>query len=177
MNEIQLLRVQLATERLHVGAVATACAAAWSGAADLRAAGHDYLLCVLGWFDERDRRLREFVRTHPDVRGHERQGFEDALGQPGGSDEALEKLKAAQGGASLAWQALAQFVGTVWERRRGAIDALLATITRPADWRAIARLDADSILEERRRFERVNAACPPGALLTEDVAARNQAQC
>ena len=58
MNEIRLIRVQLATERLHVGAVATACAAAWSGAADLRAAGSDYLLCVLGWFDERDGRLR-----------------------------------------------------------------------------------------------------------------------
>ena len=171
------MRVQLATERLHVGAVATVCAAAGSGAADLRAAGCDYLLCVLGWFDERDRRLRELVRTHPGVRGHERQGFEDALAQPGGSDAALAKLKAAQDAPAVAWQALAQFVGTVWDRRRDAIDGLLATITRPADWRAIARIDADSILEERRRFERVNAACPPGALLTPGVAAREQAQC
>jgi hypothetical protein len=177
VNEIRLLRVQLATERLHVGAVASACAAAWSGATDLRAAGSDYLQCVLGWFDERDRRLRELVRTRPDISAPEGQGFEDALGQAGGSDEALQKLQAAQGGSSPGWQALAQFVGTVWERRREAIDALLASLTRATDWRLIAAIDADSILEERRRFERVNAACPPGALLTEGAAARKQAQC
>jgi hypothetical protein len=177
VNEIRLLRVQLATERLHVGAVASACATAWSGAADLRAAGGDYLLCVLGWFDTRDQRLRELLRTRPDISGPERQGFEDALAQAGGSDAALEKLQAAQGGPSLAWQALAQFVDTVWDRRREAIDALLATITRPAHWRAIAAIDADSILEERQRFERVNAACPPGTALTEGAAVWKQAQC
>lgn len=167
MNEIQLLRAQLATERTHAGAVAAACAAG-SEPPELRTAGTDYLLCVLGWFDERDRRLGELVRTRPDLPGQVRRGIEEALAQPGGSAAALEKLKAAQGGPSVSWQALAQFVGTVWERRRDAIDALLASNTRPADWRAVAGIDADSILEERRRFERVNAASPP---------ARKEAQC
>lgn len=163
MNEIQLIRAQLDTERTHASAVATACAAG-SEPADLRTAATDYLLCVLGWFDERDRRLGELVRTRPDLGGQLRHGIAEALAQPGASAAALEKLKATQGDPTVTWQALAQFVGTVWERRRDAIDVLLASITRPADWRAIAAIDADSILEERRRFERVNAACPPGAL-------------
>jgi hypothetical protein len=177
VNEIQLIRAQLATERAHASAVANACATATSAATQLRAAGTDYLLCVVGWFAARDRRLGELIRTQPGVGDSARRALEAALAQPGASDEALEKLKATQGGASGAWQALAQFVGTVWGRRRDTIDALLATITRPADWRVIAGIDADAILEERRRFERVKAACPPGVLLTERVAARKEAQC
>jgi hypothetical protein len=168
VNEIQLIREQLATERLHVTTVASACAARWPGAADLRLAGTDYLLCVLGWFDARDRRLRELAGTR---------AVEDALAQPGASAAALEKLQAAQGAPPVAWQALAEFIGAVWGRRRDAIDALLATITRPADWRAIAAIDADSILDERRRFACVNSACPPPALPSERAAARKEAKC
>jgi hypothetical protein len=158
VNEIQLIRAQLATERAHALVVASACAAASAGAVDLRAAGLDYLLCVLGWFEARDRRLTELLRARLDAGDGARRGLEAVLAQPGASGEALEKLEATEGHASVGWQAVAQFVGTVWGPRREAIEALLAGITRPADWRAIARIDADSILEERRRFERVNAA-------------------
>ena len=66
-------------------------------------------------------------------------------------------------GAPVTWLAWAQYIETAWDPRRQAIDALMAEITRPADWRMIAGIDADSILDERRRFERVRAACPPGA--------------
>jgi hypothetical protein len=154
VNEIELLRAQLATERRHVSAAANACAAATAAAAAVRAAGTDYLQCVLGWFEARDRRLGELLRARADMDQRTRRGLEAALAQPGASDVALGKLTAAAGAAG-AWQALAQFVGTAWGPRRDTLDALLGTLTRPADWRAIAGIDADSILEERRRFERL----------------------
>ena len=154
MNEIELLRTQLATERRHVSAAANACAAATADAATVRAAGTHYLRCVLGWFEARDRRLGELLRARTDMDERARVGLEAALAQPGASDVALGKLTAAEEGAG-AWQALAQFVGTAWGPRRDTLDALLGTLPRPADWRAIAGIDADSILEERRRFERL----------------------
>jgi len=154
VNEIELLRAQLATERRHVSAAADACAAATANAPAVRAAGTDYLRCVLGWFEARDRRLGELVRVRADMDEHTRRALEAALSQPGASEAALGKLTAAAG-AAAAWQALAQFVGSAWGPRRDALDALLGTLTRPADWRAIAGIDADSILEERRRFERL----------------------
>ena len=155
MNEIELIRAQLSTERLHVNAVAQACAAA-PGAApgralpasaaltQLRAAATDYLLCVLGWFDARDQRLIELLGT-----------------RTGGDEPARHALFAPHtnaGGLPVTWPAWAQFIQTVWNPRREAIDALMSEITRPADWRTIAGIDADSILDERRRFERVRAA-------------------
>jgi hypothetical protein len=173
VNEIQLIRAQLGTECLHTSAVASACAAAGSDAADLRAAGADYLRHVLGSFQARDQRLGELLRARPGlVDEGERRGLEAALAQPGGSDEVLGKLT-----ATINWQALAQFIGTAWGGRRDAIDALMTTLTRPADWRAIAGIDADSILEERRRFERACAASAPDAPLPGSVAAQEEAQC
>ena len=154
MNEIELLRAQLATERRHVSAAANACATATADAAAVRAAGTDYLRCVLGWFEARDRRLAELVRVRADMDEHTRRALEAALSQPGASEVALGKLTAAADDAAP-WQALAQFVGSAWGPRRDALDALLGSLTRAADWRAIAGIDADSILEERRRFERL----------------------
>jgi hypothetical protein len=154
VNEIELLRAQLATERRHVSSAANACAAATADAAAVRVAGTDYLRCVLGWFEARDRRLGELLRARADMDERTRRGLEAALAQPGASDAALGKLTAAEGAAG-AWQALAQFVGSAWGPRRDTLDALLGTLTRPADWRAMAGIDADSILEERRRFERL----------------------
>jgi hypothetical protein len=174
VNEIELIRAQLAAERVHVQAVAQACAAAGAKArappnaaalAELQAAGADYLRCVLGWFEARDQRLIELNRTRPGLDEHARQAIPAALAQPGSSREALQKLEAISAGTPLAWQALAEFVAGVWSPRRDAIDALLTAITRPADWRTIAALEADSILDERRRFERARAACPPDAPL------------
>jgi hypothetical protein len=159
VNEIELLRAQLATERRHVSAAANAGAAATTDAPAVRAAATDYLRCVLGWFEARDRRLAELLRARTDMDEGTRRGLQAALAQPGASDVALGKLTAAAG-AARAWQDLAQFVGSVWGPRRDALDALLGTLTRPADWRAIAGIDADSILEERRRFERLPEGAP-----------------
>ena len=183
MNEIQLIRAQLDTERRHVNAVAKACAAALgtapgrappAGAAltPLRAAAADYLLCVLGWFDARDQRLLGLISTRTAADERARSALQAALAQPGGSHEALGMLKALNAGAPhtnaaglpATWLAWAQGIATAWDPRRQAIDALMGEITRAADWRLFAGIDADSILDERRRFERVRAACPPGAI-------------
>jgi hypothetical protein len=165
VNEIELIRAQLAAERVHVKAVAQACARNVAALAELKAAGADYLRCVLGRFEARDQRLTELIRTRPGLDARARHAIPAALAQPGSSREALEKLAAISAGTPVAWQALAQWVAGVWSPRRDAIDALLTAITRPADWRAIAAVDADSILDERRRFERVRAACPADAPL------------
>ena len=157
MNEIQLIRAQLATERLHLSTIAQACASSAAQAATVRAARLDYLLCVLGWFEARDQRLGELLRAPPgDLDEGTRRALEAALGQAGASGEALGRLRAAH--STAAWQACAHFIDTAWGARRDALDALLTTLARASDWRRIAGIDADSILQERRLFELATAA-------------------
>jgi hypothetical protein len=156
MNEIQLLRDQLATERRHARAVASACAVAHraaessSGAAALlalREASIAHLVLVLGSFAARDARL-------------------GALGTPLPPGEALaeEALSAIRSGSSAAqaWAACAALVNGAWESRRAAIEALCVANPRVADWRAFALIDADSIHEERTLYARVRATLPAG---------------
>jgi hypothetical protein len=187
MNEIQLLRTQLARERANAGAVANACASALERAPSPLAAGSplgefqqasvDYLVCVLAWFEERDQRLTDLARAWPEA--PVRRALEDALALPGRSRETLGKLEAACAhttaaaradsaagdGAQRRWQEFAQYFNRVWSARRDALDALLAANRRPGDWRAVCGIDADSILEERRRYGQVCARLPPGTTL------------
>ncbi len=158
MNEIELIRAQLATERQHVGAVARACATTRSQAVDLRAAGLDYLSCVLGWFEARDQRLGELLRARPAVEEPFWHDLQTAQAQPGVSVAALGKLQATS--STVAWRAFASVIDTAWGPRRDALDALLTHLTRVADWRRIAGIDADSILEERRLFDAMAANAP-----------------
>ena len=152
MNEIELLRSQLATERRHVREIASACAAAHAGAPArpgdaaleaLSAACGEYLGCVLDWFDRRDQRLGELY-AHPAADS---------------GRMALERLKRA-GPAHQAWPALAAFINGPWDARRGAIETLLASNPRVADWRAFCGIDADSVCQERALYARVRAALP-----------------
>jgi hypothetical protein len=145
MNEIELLRNQLATERRHVREVASACAAAHAGARArpgdaaleaLRAACGEYLACVLEWFDQRDLRLGEPAVQHP-----------------------------AAGSSPEGWNALAAFINGPWNARRDAIEARLASNPRVADWRVFCGIDADSVWRERTLYARVVAALPSGATL------------
>lgn len=168
MNEIELLRDQLATERRHVREVASACAAAHlaeSAASDpvvlepLREACTAYLGRVLDWFDGRDERLGELCARLP--AGDAGRSALAALALPGRGREALAGLEAAES-ASESWQALAQFINGPWDARRGAIEASLAAIARVADWRAFGRVDADSIWQERALYARFRAALPAG---------------
>lgn len=187
MDEIQLIRNQLAAQRQHASAVANACARALAPAATHALAGGslgqfrqacvDYLVCVLAWFEERDQRLSDFAHARVASADAARRTLEEALGRPGRSREALEKLEkavvgardsgdtAAAHGTQHSWQEFAQYFNGVWSARRDAIDALLAAALRASDWRAVAGIDADSILEERQRYARVRAALPPDASL------------
>ncbi len=170
MNEIELLRNQLATERRHVRAVASACAAAHlaGGAMQggtaleaLRRACTEYLGCMLDWFDQRDERLDAL---YPHISAGDEGRRARAVDLSGRGREALDRLE--QGGpAHETWQAVARFINGAWDARRGAIEAALGANTRVADWRAFARVDADSVCQERALYARVRAALPEGVEL------------
>ncbi len=186
MNEIQHIREQLTAERQHASAVANACTTAFarrnavalssgSSLEEFRQACVDYLVCVLAWFEERDQRLTDLRDAGPTPADEGQRTLEAALASPGRSREALEKLAAAlartpapsaDSRTQESWREFAQFFNSVWSARRDAIEAWLAANPRTTDWRVIAGIDADSILEERHRYARVRAALPAGASLT-----------
>jgi hypothetical protein len=190
MNEIELIRGQLLTERQHASAVANACATALGRIDDVvapssgspleefRQACVEYLVCVLTWFEERDQRLVQLWHARLSPADGERRALDDLLASRGRSREALEKLAAALAsaaeprsepsadhGAQENWHEFGQFFNGVWRARRDAIDALLAPTTRTSDWREFGGIDADSILEERARYARVHATLPAGTSL------------
>jgi hypothetical protein len=192
MNEIQLIRNQLAAERQHASAVANACASALERAATSELTGGsllaefqqacvDYLVCVLAWFEERDQRLSDFAHARPGPEDPARRTLEEVLARPGRSREALARLERAVAGATAgprgrdlheSWQEFAQYFNGTWSARREAVDGLLAPNPRAADWRAVAGIDADSMLEERQRYARVCATLPPGVALAAPPAQR-----
>jgi len=173
MDELELIRGQLASERRHAAAVADAAAAvlaAPAGTAAFREESVDYLVCVLAWFEERDRRLAQLAHGRPGADAA-RGALEAALARPGRSREALEKLEAAlAAGGPASWQEFARFFHGPWSARRDALDALLAAHARVADWRAFAGIDADGVLEERARYARVRASAPAGVALAAATA-------
>jgi hypothetical protein len=183
VNEIEVIRAQLDTERRHAGAVANACAVALQrpdggGAAldEFRQSCVDYLVCVLAWFEERDQRLGDLAGARPEDPA--RRALEDALARPGRSRETLERLAAAvagsdtaDGSSSASWREFARYFNGVWSTRRDAVDALLTSNPRVGDWRALAGIDADSILEERHLYTRVGARLPAGVTLVEAASA------
>jgi len=185
MNEVQLIRAQLAVERAHASAVADACAAAAAGErdrpgappAEFTRACVEYLACVLAWFEERDQRTLDFAHALAPGEAAVRRALEEALARPGRSRETLEKLEravtgtAAEKGASGLWQEFARYFAGLWRARREAIDARLGEGLRRANWRVVAGIDADSILEERRRYARVRATLPVGVALAESDSA------
>jgi len=186
MNEIEHIREQLTAERQHASAVANACTTAFarrnavalssgSSLEEFRQACVDYLVCVLAWFEERDQRLTDLRDARPTPADEGQRTLEAALASPGRSREALEKLAAAlartpapsaDSRTQESWREFAQFFNSVWSARRDAIETWLAANPRTTDWRVIAGIDADSILEERHRYARVRAALPAGASLT-----------
>jgi len=183
MNEVQLIRNQLALERAHAAAVANACATARPSGAGaepasdspglFRAACVDYLACVLAWFEERDQRLVDLIQARLGAADPVRRAFEEALARHGRSREALAKLESACAGNAgpdhrarqQGWREFTEYFNNAWSTRRDALDALLASNSRVSDWRSFAGIDADSILEERRRYAQVRAEVPAGVTL------------
>ena len=166
MNEVQLIRSQLALERAHASAVANACATALQadGATDsgsealapFRRACVDYLACVLAWFEERDQRLADLLQARSGATEPARRPLEAACAdRPAVSSRDRQQR----------WREFAEHFNGVWSTRRDALDALLSANSRPTDWRTLGGIDADSILEERRRYALVAAQVPPGVTL------------
>jgi hypothetical protein len=184
MNEVQLIRAQLDLERSHAGAVAAVCGTTLGRATPaslasgtpletFRQACVDYLVCILAWFEERDRRLAELINQYGPEHAT-RDALDATLARRGRSREALEKLEAAfaavadtaaAAGARPAWVEFAQFFSGTWSTRRDALDALLSANSRASDWRHMSGVDADTILEERSRYARVTETLPPGVTL------------
>jgi hypothetical protein len=173
MNEIALIRAQLATERAHASQVAQVLAASAAGVrlapdSPFQSAAVGYLVWVLAEFEERDQRLLDLARARADGQEPNRAGLEQAVAQPGRGREALALLEAAvagDGDRRSHWQAFTQYFNEVWSARRARIEAQLENSAPVADWRAVSGIDADSIIEERRRYAAVRAALPNGITL------------
>ncbi|MGH8295261.1 MAG: hypothetical protein ACRETZ_07170 [Steroidobacteraceae bacterium] len=168
MNEIEIIRSQLAVEQSHAADIARACAAqfgaaggpaASDGAATrFREACVSYLVWVLARFEERDQTLSELLAARP---------LGSLAVQQGTSREALSRLETALAAgepqaARAAWREFARFFDSAWMPRRAALEGALAGHSSVADWRAIAAIDADSMLDERHRYARVLAQLPAG---------------
>jgi len=179
VNELQVIRNQLTTERNRAVELAAAFgtdsggpaggAGAGPGAgADkrdaVRQASVEYLVFVLTRFEERDQMLADLLRGRFAESDATRKALQDALARPGASREALARLEAALGAergepanAARASEFAAYFAGP-WRMRRDAIDSLQEAHLRVTELRAASFVDADSIVEERTRYARVQSA-------------------
>lgn len=184
MNELEIIRSQLAVEQAHAAEVANACAAAF-GSTDVaprppettalfREACVSYLVWVLARFEERDQTLSELlVSRQPMVNGTVAAGarhLASLISRSGTSREALARLESALAagdseGAGALWREFAQFFNSTWSSRRAALEEALAQHSSIADLRAVSAIDADFMLDERNRYARVVAQLPAGIKL------------
>lgn len=143
MNEIQIIRRQLAAEQLHFVQVANATAAALRSGAftantDFAAACADYFAFAVTRFG-------------------------------GDSTAKLGAARASSGGiaadADAHWQEFLLAFNEESRKYFAAVDDLLARNPLVTEWRAMARIDADSIFAERKHYGRVTAMLPPGLAL------------
>ena len=191
MNEVELIRGQLTLERQHAAEVARACVSALATSAPqdterlatleaFRQAGVEYLVWMLSRFEEREQVFHDLLRGRFPTEDPNRRAVEAALALSGTSREALAKLETALGstvdsdssavpaGDSLAsrsvarWTDFLRFFSGVWSARRDEIDRLFERQAKVTDWRTVSGIDADSIVEERSRYARVNATLPAG---------------
>jgi len=181
MNELEIIRSQLAVEQTHAAEVVNACAAAFgsTGAAPapseatalFREASVSYLVWVLARFEERDQTLSELLASRQSLANGtvaaSARHLASLVSRAGTSREALSRLEAALGAgespaARAGWQEFGRFFNSAWTPRRAALEGALTEHLDVADWRAVCAIDADSILDERNRFGRVAAALPAG---------------
>jgi len=182
MNEVELIRAQLAAERRHAAEVANACASALEAAAvpggtsdpalgEFCQACVDYLVWVLTRFEQRDQILSDVFHSRLATDNEARRALDELLTRPGKSRDALAKLEVALSSASgrataaasgKRWHEFTEFFDGVWSARRDALDRLFERYARVADWRAVCAIDADSILEERGRYANARGKLPAG---------------
>jgi hypothetical protein len=128
MNEIQIIQSQLATERLHFEEVAHACAAALDNGS--LAARADFAAACADYF--------AFAVTRLAWSSGARAPSADAA-----EDRWREFLRAFNDQAA---------------KHFGSLDALLTRNLPVSEWRALSKIDADSIFTERAYYGRVKAA-------------------
>lgn len=180
MNELDIIRSQLAVEQAHAAEVANASAAPFgqseapsvsAATALFREACVSYLVWVLARFEERDQTLTELLASRQSTPNGAVPASARALGsliaRPGTSREALSRLETALAAgespsARAAWQEFARFFNSAWAPRRAALEGALAQHLGVADWRTVCAIDADSIFDERNRYARVVAQLPAG---------------
>ena len=130
-----------------------------------------YLVWVLARFEERDQTLSELLALRQPLANGAAAASWHQLGsliaRSGTSREALSRLEAALAAgesptARAGWQEFIRFFNSAWAPRRAALDGALAEHLGVADLRVVCAIDADSILDERRRFGRVAAQLPAG---------------
>jgi hypothetical protein len=154
MNEVQLIRAQLSLERQHAAEVVRALAEQ-AAVESFRQSAVEYLAWVLSRFEERDQVFHDLLRKHLPVEDANRRAVESALALPGSSRDALAKLEITlrNGG----WEDFVHFFGGAWGTRRDEIDRLFERQAKVTDWRIVSAIDADSIVDERNRYARVQA--------------------
>jgi hypothetical protein len=179
MNEIDIIRSQLALEQAHAAEVANACAAAFGSSAGAAASSEalarfreacvSYLVWVLARFEERDQTLSELLaaRPPPAAAGAGASHPSPPISQAGTSREALSRLESALAAgdteaARRGWEEFARFFNSAWAPRRAALERALAEQASVGEWRAVCAIDADSMLDERSRYARIGAQRPQG---------------
>jgi len=182
VNELEFIRSQVSTERSHMAAVRSACAAALALAADPRpdidflAACAGYLIFSVGRFNAQDQAHCGLLRPRLPADAARDLATLDELEQTlGMSRKAIEPLATALGTLesgtgdaaefTAALRTYLSFYSGVLAPRRHALRHLFDAHYGIADWRAASAVDADSILEERERYARVADLRPGGIAL------------
>jgi hypothetical protein len=150
VNEIQIIQQQLATEQQHFADVANAVAASIDtfpiGAEAPDEGPFAALFNALSdYFAFADKRWRTGLGTGTQT-----------VSTPPAQDS---------NGTKLPWLDFRKIYQGELQKRKLALAALSARNPPIAQWRAIAKIDADSIVTERELYARVKAALPAGVAL------------
>jgi hypothetical protein len=187
MNEIEFIRTQVATERKHVEAVSNACAAAVDAMGRARPAERaaleefcetcaDYLVYVMARFRARDQVHYQLLYARLSPGNQEDRALllhlEKTLAAGRTGLMKLESSLAERRKNRLTARDLAtvcqEYIGHLQETmgmRRDRIQNLFDRYYGVEEWRHASLVDADSILDERARYAKVQAKLPPGIRL------------
>lgn len=174
MNELELLRGQLETEMRHFSAVLCACSEVLQkpgrGSEEFLRAGLEYLAFAVerlqGDCDpgDPDPELTQALRS-----AQAESGAPSVSGTPPGSGTPPLSGAPPVSGAPAAthWQRFAALLERQLQTRQAAIQAARLRGATIAEWRAVARLDADSIVREREQYQLLRHRRP--AYLTTEL--------
>ena len=181
MNELEFLRRQIATERGHMAAVRSACAASLAQPDVPPDPGFlescaDYLVYVVSRFNDQDEAHASLLRPRLDATDAAgRAVIDDLLATLAANREAIGRLCQAlearragdpdDGRFIDALRNYLTFYASVLATRRHALQPLFDRHYGIAEWRLASRVDADSIIEERERYARVADRLPEGVVL------------